>query len=237
MSRPDGPEPSSASPENAIAVSAAPTAPPKGASGRLSRSGYAILGVSGLVVATAFAAVAELAGPGSVTDTATNTTSGGGPGGLQGSSQVVLPGNAVPGGPMTVPGSPTPGQTAPPTPTTVVAVGPDGKPTTSVITPPPNAGQPAGQPGGQPGGGQPVPGGTTSQRSDPPPPTKSSGGTTTPPSTPVTTPPETSTPTNPPSSDSSAPKPPTGSSSTGGQPSSTSSASTSDTNPTSSTSR
>ncbi|MFB9926395.1 hypothetical protein ACFFRC_16960, partial [Amycolatopsis halotolerans] len=157
MSRPDGPEPSSASPE--IAVSAAPTAPPKGASGRLSRSGYAILGVSGLVVATAFAAVAELAGPGSVTDTATNST-GGGQGGLQGSSQVVVPGNAVPGGPMTVPGSPTPGQTASPTPTTVVGVGPDGKPTTSVLTPPPNAGQPGGQPGGQ----VPPPGGTTSER-------------------------------------------------------------------------
>ncbi|MYW95682.1 hypothetical protein G3I59_35060 [Amycolatopsis rubida] len=222
MSRPDGPEPSSASPE--IAVSAAPTAPPKGASGRLSRSGYAILGVSGLVVATAFAAVAELAGPGSVTDTATNTT-GGGQGGLQGSSQVVVPGNAVPGGPMTVPGSPTPGQTAPPTPTTVVAVGPDGKPTTSVITPPPNAGQPGGQPGGNP-----VPG-TTSDRSDPPTshPTTSPSSSTQPttPSTPPTT--DTSPPESPP--------PSSGSSSTGGQPSSTPSASTSDTHPSSSASR
>ncbi|NBH12280.1 hypothetical protein GTY80_54720, partial [Amycolatopsis sp. SID8362] len=53
MPRPDGPDSSSR-------ITRIDTAPPK--SSKPNRTGYVVLGVAGLVVATAFAAVAELAG-------------------------------------------------------------------------------------------------------------------------------------------------------------------------------
>ena len=90
MPRPDGSDSSTR-----ISV-----APPKTTGGRLNRSGYLILGVAGLVVATAFAAVAELAGPG-------GATSAGGTGipGGQGTSPAGIQG--VPGTTETVTGAPS----------------------------------------------------------------------------------------------------------------------------------
>ncbi|MEU3621941.1 hypothetical protein [Amycolatopsis coloradensis] len=157
-------------------------APPRGATGKLNRAGYAVLGVGGLVVATAFAAIAELAGPG-VSTTAGGTGFPGGQGTSPAGVQLV-PGNAVPGGPMTVSGSPIPGAPSgsTPPPTTVTSVGPDGKETTSVITPPPPPPAPNPNPGPGPG---PGPNPDPSPTKLPPSSTKT---------TPPTTPPPTTTP-------------------------------------------
>jgi hypothetical protein len=168
----------------------------------MQRAGFAVLAVSGVVVATAFAAIAELASPG-----AGIGASGTGPGGGQGTTPgiEVLQGSGVPGAPMTVPGSGAPADSTSATPTTVASTGADGKTTTSVL-PPPALGQP----------NLPIPPGTTivPPRNDPPstptsktatstkttPPTSTTPTTsTTPPSdTTSTTPPDTSTPVAPP---------------------------------------
>ncbi|SFH34884.1 hypothetical protein SAMN04489731_103632 [Amycolatopsis regifaucium] len=182
MPRPDGSDPSAR-----VSV-----APPRGATGKLNRSGYAVLGVSGLVVATAFAAIAELAGPG-VSATAGGTGIPGGqhtsPAGIQ-----LVPGNAVPGGPMTVSGEPIPGAptSSTPPPTTVTSVGADGKETTRVVTPPPVP-IPIPNPGPGPGPGpNPDPPSKPPSSSNPPsekPPTSNPPDTSTgnPPTTTTTT--------------------------------------------------
>jgi hypothetical protein len=122
------------------------TAPPITPSEKVQRSGYAMLAVSGLVVATAFGAVAELAGSGF-------TEASSGPPPAQGTApsggSQLIPGNGVPGtGTMTITGVAEAG-TLPSSsaPTTVVTIGPDGTPTTTVLPPPPVPPGTPGQPG------------------------------------------------------------------------------------------
>ena len=150
-------------------------APPREPQGLMQRAGFAVLAVGGVVVATAFAAIAELASPG-----AGIGASGTGPGGGQGTTPgiEILQGSGVPGAPMTVPGSGAPGDPTSTTPTTVASTGADGKTTTSVL-PPPAPGQP----------NVPIPPGTTivPPRNDPP----------STPTTPTTRPSTPSTPTTP----------------------------------------
>jgi hypothetical protein len=166
----------------------------------MQRTGYVVLAVSGLVVATAFAAIAALAGSG--------TGNGASGPGVQGGGQStpnsveVVQGYGVPGGPITVPGAGVPAQTSSATPTTVVRVGADGHRTTSVLPPPfpgePPASIPAGSvvvtgpPSGWPGSSVP----------DPPSPTDSTPSTasedpTTSSPTPTDTATDISTPTSP----------------------------------------
>ncbi|MDT7727823.1 MAG: hypothetical protein QOI21_4399 [Actinomycetota bacterium] len=189
MSRPDG---SDSSPRVSVA-------PPREPQGLMQRAGFAVLAVSGVVVATAFAAIAELASPG-----AGIGASGTGPGGGQGTTPgiEVLQGSGVPGAPMTVPGSGAPADSTSATPTTVASTGADGKTTTSVL-PPPAPGQP----------NVPIPPGTTivPPRNDPPPPTTSKTTTSTSTSKPDPSPDPTD-PTDPTTSTStptSSPAPPT----------------------------
>lgn len=174
------------------------TKPPTAPTEKFQRSGYAMLAVSGLVVATAFAGVAELVG-GGVSEAGGPPAQGTAPaGGAQ-----LIPGNGVPGtDTMTVTGVAEAGE-LPSTsaPTTVVSVGPDGTPTTTVLPPPP-PGTPN-QPG--PSGRSDLPGSTTrpggGNSSTPPPDT----GTTPPPDTGTTPPPDTST--TPPPDTSTTPPP------------------------------
>lgn len=129
MPRPDG---SVESPRGSVA-------PPREPNGLMQRTGYIVLAVSGLLVATAFAALAELAGPGTGTGASGPGLGGGGQGTPNGVE--VVQGHGVPGGPITVPGAGVPARTSSATPTTVVRVGADGHRTTSVL-PPPLPGQP-----------------------------------------------------------------------------------------------
>src|ERR1700716_3167931 len=114
-------------------------APPRESNGLMQRTGYAVLAVGGLVVATAFAAVAELAGHGTGPGASGPGLHGGGQGATPGVE--VVQGNGVAGGPITVAGAGVPRQTPSAAPTTVVRVGTDGPRTTSG-PPPPLPGQP-----------------------------------------------------------------------------------------------
>lgn len=165
-------------------------APPRESNGLSQRTGYAVLAASGLVVATAFAVVAQLAGPGTASDIAGPHGNG------QGTTPEgqVIQGNGVPGGPMTIPGAGAPGEVRPfAAPTTVISVGPDGRVTTTVLLPP-LPGQPAPPipPGsivvpGPPGSSIiPTPGSTTTPpgtSTSPTEPSPTTGTTTTPPDT------------------------------------------------------
>jgi hypothetical protein len=126
-------------PDGSVEVPRVSVAPPRESNGLMQRTGYAVLAVGGLVVATAFAAVAELAGHGTGTSASGPGLHGGGQGATPGVE--VVQGNGVPGGPITVAGAGVPRQTPSAAPTTVVRVGTDGHRTTSVL-PPPLPGQP-----------------------------------------------------------------------------------------------
>lgn len=117
-------------------------APPRESPGRLHRTGYLALTAAGLLVCTAFAAVAQVAAPeedtgdhrAAPTDGLTddNRSGGGGP--------ELIPGQAVPADTtVVVDGVPVTGTLPSSTdaPTTVVRVGDDGRQTTSVVPPPP----------------------------------------------------------------------------------------------------
>ncbi|MFF5990139.1 hypothetical protein [Prauserella flavalba] len=117
----------------------AEVAPPRESTGKLQRTGYIALAASGLVLATAFGAVAQVMGgtsdsPDAVDRTASQSTgNSGGNGGPE-----LVPGQAIPGQTqIMVDGVAVTGTLPPATtsPTTVVSVGPDGMTTTTVITP------------------------------------------------------------------------------------------------------
>lgn len=165
-------------------------APPRESPGRLHRTGYLALTAAGLLVCTAFAAVAQVTAPeedtgdhrAAPTDRLTddNRSGGGGP--------ELIPGQAVPADTtVVVDGVPVTGTLPSSTdaPTTVIRVGDDGVETTSVVTPPPDDGDDEDSDSGQndpneshssnPG---PQPGPTTTpDPSDPTDPTSGSGST------------------------------------------------------------
>jgi hypothetical protein len=113
--------------------------PPRESSARALRGGYVALSVSGLVLVTAFAAVAQIAGGGESSNAQARTAAHGkGTGNGSSGSTELVPGQAVPGETkivvdgVAVTGSMPTETTAP---TTVVSVGPDGEATTTVIPP------------------------------------------------------------------------------------------------------
>lgn len=124
----------------------AEVAPPREATSKLYRTGYVALAASGLLLATAFGAIAQVAGPGG------NTPNASGAAGVRSADR-----SSPESGPMLVPGQAIPGETRilidgvavtgtlPPSttsPTTVVSTGPDGRTTTTVITPSRTPGNP-----------------------------------------------------------------------------------------------
>ncbi|PRX48347.1 hypothetical protein B0I33_104163 [Prauserella shujinwangii] len=187
----------------------AEVAPPRESAGTFQRTGYLALAVSGLLLATAFGAIAQVAGPSETVEAGGDgaTVRNGAASGQQGGPQLV-PGQAIPGETtilvdgVAVTGTLPPSTTAP---TTVVSKGPDGQTTTTVITPSATGTTPGSgrsdhtpSPGG---GGRPVdpgtsiPGTTSTQQ-----PT-----TTTPPDTGSSTPPDSGESSPPPGSDTSEP--------------------------------
>ncbi|PXY24224.1 hypothetical protein [Prauserella flavalba] len=186
----------------------AEVAPPRESTGKLQRTGYIALAASGLVLATAFGAVAQVMGgtsdsPDAVDRTASQSTgNSGGNGGPE-----LVPGQAIPGQTqIMVDGVAVTGTLPPATtsPTTVVSVGPDGMTTTTVITPTRSSSSNT-RPGTPPPGGSdselPPTTRPTTDAPDPttpptttPPPSTSDPGTTPPDST---TPPDDSSPSDP----------------------------------------
>lgn len=193
--------------------------PPRDPSSRVKRSGYVLLAASGVVLATAFGGIAQLASPSSTSASgdikAGNANSS--------ASPELIPGNAVPGT-MTVSGA---AQADPSTsPTAVVSVGPDGTPVVTLVPAPGSNQRPIVLPPGAPiPPGTIIPPGTTIPSTNPttpsdpgksdPGPTTTKPTSTPPPTSNSTTPPATSThPSSPPSS-STTPAAPTSSSSGG----------------------
>ncbi|TVT42308.1 hypothetical protein FNH05_22475, partial [Amycolatopsis rhizosphaerae] len=119
-------------------------APPRDSASRAKRNGYALLAMSGVVLATAFGGLAELAAP------TTQSANGGITSGNSTSSgPEMIPGSAVPGQ-TTVTGTPLPGTTASTTPTAVVHVGKDGRTTVTLVPPPGSSSAPVVLPPGSP---------------------------------------------------------------------------------------
>ena len=161
----------------------AEVAPPRDSGSRAKRSGYLVLTISGVVLATVFGGLAELA---------TSQSAGGSiPAGNSNSSSEVVTGTNVPGS-TSVEDEPTEDSSAPPT--TMTSVGPDGHTTLKVLPP-------AGPTGIRTSAGAPVPPGShvtvpnpTTDSNPPVGSTSSSTTTTTPPTSHSTTP---TTPTPP----------------------------------------
>lgn len=182
----------------------AEAAPPRESGARLHRTGFLLLAASGLVLTTGFAAVAQISSPNAESSATAPQRGPGGP--------LRIPGNAQPGqGSVTINGEAVPGDPNAPSssasPTTVVTIGTDGHPTTTILPPPANPGVPV-PPGTElpPGTGTPpwTPPGSSPTKPTTKPPTSSKPPTSTPPST---SPPSSTTP-------STEPTPPSGSGST-----------------------
>ncbi|WP_199430357.1 hypothetical protein [Qaidamihabitans albus] len=190
----------------------AEVAPPRESAARFQRVGYIALAASGLLLATAFGAIAQVAGPGDPENEGRVPTQHAGNAGPNGGPQLV-PGQAIPGETTIMIDGVAVTGTLPTTttaPTTVVSTGPDGQRTTTVLTPSEttnnNPGRSTG-PGTRPGGpGHPgSPGtqlpGTTSSSSSTTSSTSSSSSTTSSSSdesTPTSTETTPTTPTSPP---------------------------------------
>ncbi|ASR34716.1 hypothetical protein BAY61_06685 [Prauserella marina] len=186
----------------------AEVAPPREStgSGKLQRTGYLALAASGLVLATAFGAVAQITGGTGEAESRTTANDSYDQGGRQ-----LVPGQAVPGETtvmidgVAVTGTLPPSTTSP---TTVVRVGPDGHSTTTVVTPSRSSSSSSSS---QSRSDSHTPGPTGSSSELPP--TSTTDPTTPPPSTsdptdpsePTDPPTDPTDPTDPPSSDDGAP--------------------------------
>lgn len=184
-------------------------APPRDPSSRVKRNGYVLLAASGVVLATAFGGLAELASPstsagGDLKSGNSNSSSG----------PQLIPGSAVPGT-MTISGV---AQADPTTsPTAVVTVSPDGTTVVTILPAPGSGEKPIVLPPGTPiPPGTYIPPGTTIPSTNPTSPPRTD---TTPPTTtttkPTTTSPTSTPPTSPPSSSPSSSPSPTRSTSPG----------------------
>lgn len=184
-------------------------APPRDPSSRVKRNGYVLLAASGVVLATAFGGLAELASP-------STSASGDLKGGNSNSSSgpQLIPGSAVPGT-MTVSGV---AQADPTTsPTAVVTVSPDGTTVVTILPAPGSDAQPIVLAPGTPiPPGTYIPPGTTIPSTNPtsPPRTDTTPPTTKPTTTTPTSTPPSSSATSPPSSSPSSTSPTTGPTST-----------------------
>jgi hypothetical protein len=180
------------------------------------RSGYILLAVSGVVLATAFGGLAELASPSS--SNAEGDIRGGNSNSSSGPQ--LIPGNPLPGT-MTVSGVAMPDATT--SPRAVVTVGPDGRPVVTILPAPGSSAAPIVLPPGSPiPAGTYIPPGTQLPPGTPPPGTSTGGTTTTsgrsdPPSHTPSSKPSTTTPptTTPDPTSTTADVPPTTSSSSG----------------------
>lgn len=188
-------------------------APPRDPSSRAKRNGYVLLAASGVVLATAFGGLAELASPSTSASgdlKSGNSNSSSGP--------QLIPGSAVPGT-MTISGV---AQADPTTsPTAVVTVSPDGTTVVTILPAPGSGAKPIVLPPGTPiPPGTYIPPGTTIPSTNPTSPPREDPTPTTRPTTtkPTSTPPPQST-TPPPTS----PTSPTTTSTTTKSPSDTSS--------------